>query len=87
MRSILNKLGGPIRVLAATVALVVILVVFGSLWRFWEGLSVGRTPEPIKPSPVDYSVDKNRLDCILRRIPDDVLKACTDAFPDRGIRK
>lgn len=37
-------------------------------------------PEVVKPDPVDYQIDKNRLQCILRRTDPEIINLCTDAF-------
>lgn len=60
-----------------------ILVIIGT-GIYFQTSEIGYEPyTPSQPSypPVDYSVDKNRLTCIMNRTPEELQKLCEEAFP------
>lgn len=73
--------------LNSTVGWIVIgVVIFLGTTVYFQTSSIWVNKDPVVPAqptypPVDYSIDKNRLSCILSRTPKEVQDLCDQAFP------
>ena len=55
---------------------------------YWQTSEIWIDKDPVIPDqpgypPVDYSIDKNRLSCILTRTPKELQDLCDQAFPTK----
>ena len=84
IETILTYLKTKIKTVLITVGILFFLVVVFTVkdhiraW-WWQGKT-----EVVMPKPVDYSVDRDRLECIFNRTSDEILDLCTKAYGPDG---